>query len=164
MSNNLYFICPTDNLESIINSTFNVEKYYVTSLANSITFNHQFIKALCSTIEYKGITDVTFILSDDNQFVRDALQSKDFKNIRGLESFYQRISKHKNFINTIWYSSDIRQILISYMLNLKKREFQNIINSSVQSLNINAMIYNKERNEFNKVRSELLNLEFFNLN
>ena len=31
MSNNLYFM-PTDNLESIINSTFNEEKYYVTSL------------------------------------------------------------------------------------------------------------------------------------
>ena len=103
-------------------------------------------------------------MSDDNQFVRDALRIKKFKNIGGLESFYQRISKHKNFINTIWWSSDIRQILISYILNLKKREFQNIINSSVQSLNINAMIYNKERNEFNKVRSELLNLEFFNLN
>ena len=50
MSNNLYFICPTDNLESIINSTFNEEKYYVTSLANSITFNHQFIKLTSNII------------------------------------------------------------------------------------------------------------------
>lgn len=164
MSRNLYFICPTDNLESIINSTFNEENYFVTSLANSVTLNRELVKKLFSIIKSKKINHVTFILSDNNTIVQDALRSKNFKDIRGLGSFYERIEKHKCYVDSVWCSSDIQQIIISYILNHKKREFENLINSSVKQLNINAIIYNSHRDEFSKVRGELLSLDFFNLN
>lgn len=121
MCNKLYFICPTDNLESIINSTFNYKNYYLTSLANSFTFNIEFKKEICSIIESRKINDITFILSDNNKFLTDALGDRNFEKIRGLNSFYHSISKHKDFITKVWSLSDIQQILTYYLLNLKKK-------------------------------------------
>ena len=79
MFNKLYFICPTDNIESIINSKLNDNNFYITSLANSITFNYDFIKELLSFIEAKKISEIAFVLSDDNKLINDALENNKFK-------------------------------------------------------------------------------------
>jgi hypothetical protein len=39
-----------------------------------------------------------------------------------------------------------------------------MINLFVKPLNIDAIIYNSNRNEFNNVRDKILSLELFNLN
>ena len=95
MFNKLYFICPTDNIESIINSKLNDNNFYITSLANSITFNYDFIKELHSIIESKKISEITFVLSDDNKLINDALENKKFKNIRSLNHLNLKISSQK---------------------------------------------------------------------
>ena len=98
MFNKLYFICPTDNIESIINSKLNDNNFYITSLANSITFNYDFIKELHSIIESKKISEITFVLSDDNKLINDALENKKFKNIRSLNHLNLKISSQKKFL------------------------------------------------------------------
>ena len=103
MFNKLYFICPTDNIESIINSKLNDNNFYITSLANSITFNYDFIKELLSIIESKKISEITFVLSDDNKLINDALENKQFKNIRSLNHLnlkfrLRKISLKKNLL------------------------------------------------------------------
>ena len=97
MFNKLYFICPTDNIESIINSKLNDNNFYITSLANSITFNYDFIKELHSIIESKKISEITFVLSDDNKLISDALENKEYKNIRSLYHLYLKILSQKNY-------------------------------------------------------------------
>jgi len=164
MFNKLYFICPTDNIESIINSKLNDNNFYITSLANSITFNYDFIKELHSIIESKKISEITFVLSDDNKLINDALENKKFKNIRSLNHLNLKISSQKNFFKKESTVSEIRLDLISYLLNQKKHELKKITDSLGLELDINAIVYNKEVNEFTKVKSKLLNLEFFNLN
>ena len=164
MFNKLYFICPTDNIESIINSKLNDNNFYITSLANSITFNYNFIKELYSIIESKKISEITFVLSDDNRLINDALENKENKNIRSLDHLNLKIYSHKNFFKKESTISKIRQDIISYLLNQKKNELKNITDSLGLKLDINAKVYNKEVNEFTKVKSKLLNLESFNLN
>ena len=164
MFNKLYFICPTDNIESIINSKLNDNNFYITSLANSITFNYDFIKELYSIIEFKKISEITFVLSDDNKLINDALENNEFKNIRALDRLNLKISTHKKFFKKDSNISEIRHELISYLLNQKKNELKNITDSSDLAFNINVMVYNKKVNAFSKVNSKLLNLELFNLN
>ena len=164
MYNKLYFICPTDNIESIINSKLNHNNFYITSLANSITFNYHFIKELYSIIESKKISEITFVLSDDNRLINDALENKENKNIRSLDHLNLKIYSQKNFFKKESTISEIRLDIISYLLNQKKNELKNITDSLGLKLDINAKVYNKEVNEFTKVKSKLLNLEFFNLN
>ena len=164
MCNKLYFICPTDNIESIINSKLNDNNFYITSLANSITFNHEFTKELYSIIESKKISEITFVLSDDNKIINDAIENNEFKNIKALDRLNLKISTQKNFFKKDSNISVIRHELISYLLNQKKYELKNITDSSNLALNINAMVYKKKVNAFSKVNSKLLNLELFNLN
>ena len=120
MFNKLYFICPTDNIESIINSKLNDNNFYITSLANSITFNYDFIKELLSFIEAKKISEIAFVLSDDNKLIKDALENNKFKNIRSLNHLNLKISSQKNFFKKESTISEIRLDLISYLLNQKK--------------------------------------------
>ena len=164
MFNKLYFICPTDNIESIINSKLNDNNFYITSLANSIIFNYDFIKELHSIIESKKISEITFVLSDDNKLISDALENKEYKNIRSLYHLYLKILSQKNYFKKKSTISEIRLDIISYLLNQKKIELKNITDSLGLKLDINAIVYNKDVNEFTKVKSKLLNLEFFNLN
>ena len=164
MFNKLYFICPTDNIESIINSKLNDNNFYITSLANSITFNYDFIKELHSIIESKKISEITFVLSDDNKLINDAIEKKELKNIRSLDHLNLKISLQKKFFKKESTKSEIRLGLISHLLNQKKHELKNITDSFGQELDINTLVYNKEVNEFTKVKSKLLNLDFFNLN
>ena len=99
MFNKLYFICPTDNIESIINSKLTDNNFYITSLANSITFNYDFIKELYSIVESKKISEITFVLSDDNKLINDAIENKDYKNIKSLDHLNFKISLQKKFGN-----------------------------------------------------------------
>lgn len=164
MFNNLYFICPSDNIESITNSKLKDNNFYITSLANSITFNYDFIKELYSIIESKKISEITFVLSDDNKLINDAIENKEYKNIKSLDHLNLKISLQKNFYNKESTTSEIRLDLISCLLNQKKYELKNIMNSLGLKLDINAKVYNTKVNKFTKVKSKLLNLEFFNLN
>ena len=164
MFNKLYFICPTDNIESIINSKLNDNNFYITSLANSITLNYNFIRELYLIIESKKIREITFVLSDDNRLINDILENKDNKNIRSLDHLNLEIYSHKNFFKKELTISQIRLDIISYLLNQKKNELKNITDSLGLKLDINAKVYNKEFNEFTKVKSKLINMEFFNLN
>jgi len=164
MFNKLYFICPTDNIESIINSKLNDNNFYITSLANSITLNYNFIRELYLIIESKKIREITFVLSDDNRLINDILENKDNKNIRSLDHLNLEIYSYKNFFKKELTISEIRLYIISYLLNQKKNELKNITDSLGLKLDINAKVYNKEVNEFTKVKSKLINMEFFNLN
>ena len=164
MFNKLYFICPTDNIEPIINSKLTDNNFYITSLANSITFNYDFIKELYSIVESKKISEITFVLSDNNKLINDAIENKKYKNIKSLDHLNFKISLQKNFYKKETTTSEIRQDLISCLLNQKKYELKNIMDSLGLKIDINAKVYNTKVNEFTKVKSKLLNLEFFNLN
>ena len=133
-------------------------------MANSITFNHEFIKELYSILDSKKISEITFVLSVDNKIINNAFESDNYKSVNVLDRLNLKISKHKKFINKDCDISEIRHTLITYLLNEKKQELIKIIDSSKFSLIINAMIYSKDINEFSLVKSKLLNLEFFNLN
>ncbi|MEL6942585.1 MAG: hypothetical protein AAFO82_07945, partial [Bacteroidota bacterium] len=100
----LYFTCPTDCLETIINHSFQQENYYYSSLGNSIRFNRIVIKQLTQLIKEKNIEEIVFVLSIDNSIVLDALGDQDFLEIKGLSRFYQQIIKQNKSSETSWQS------------------------------------------------------------
>lgn len=165
MHRNLYFVCPTDGLEEIINDTFEQENYYYTSLGNSITFDYDVIQNLNELIETKKIEEISFILSDDNPFLLDAIGKKRFVEISGLNNFYNQIIKQKEHSEELWKTLNKQFLLISYHLNNKIKELKFEISSQViDQLKINGKIYSKRENSFRDIHSELICLEEFNLN
>jgi len=89
----LYFICPTDYLETIIERTFDQENYFYSSLGNSVIFTKDELSEIKKLICSKGIREISFVLADDNPIVLDALANQNFSDIRGLKKFYNQVSE-----------------------------------------------------------------------
>lgn len=157
MSRHLYFVCPTDNLEKLIEEKYPQENYYLTSLGNSIKFSNDFIVEINGLIEAKGIEKVTFVLSKNNHFILDGIKSKQFSKIRELKEFYAIISEKKNDCSKSYKEENIQTLITSYFLNLKIKELSlNLFNWISPKVDIDAKLYNKEKNSFSQVQIDLL--------
>ena len=160
MKRHLFFVCPTDYLETVINKHFHQENYYITSLGNSISFNSQVIEEINTLIEAKSITDISFVLSNNNKIIMDALKSENFKSFEGLESFYDRISdqtKRPIFHNETSF--------IGNYLNFKVQGLMPQLNHWLSDkVKVNTKIYQRQTNIFKETYTELIHLENFCLN
>lgn len=84
----LYMICPSDYLEPVINSRFKGHNYFYTSLGNTVVSDEDTLGQIAAIIEENSIQEITFVLSEDNNFVFDALNHQNFIEIRGLMDAY----------------------------------------------------------------------------
>lgn len=165
MQKHLFFICPTDHLEIIINDTFKHENYYVTSLGNSISFNANKVEEINALIESKGINEISFVLSDNNCIVVDALEKQNFASINGLSNLYHQIIRQKERTRIIWQTQNIQTSVFSYYLTTKVDELAPQLNKwFINYLKINAKIYNRQKNVFHEVFSDLIYNQNFILN
>ena len=73
MQKNLFLLCPTDCLESVVNHVFRNENYFYTSLGNSIVPEKRTLEYIEELITKHHITNVYFVLSNDNPIILDAL-------------------------------------------------------------------------------------------
>lgn len=165
MQKHLYFVCPTDHLESVINRTFKQENYFCTSLGNSVVFDLNRTEEIKSFIEAKEIEKITFILSDTNQLVLDALRNQDFKAIGGLRNFYSEITRQKKRTEAMWSIDDLRIPILSYYLRMKVRELRPTLNSALSGqMLVDAKIFKRQGSSFSDVRSNLFCGEHFGAN
>ncbi|MEM6966831.1 MAG: hypothetical protein AAF573_18850, partial [Bacteroidota bacterium] len=120
----LYFICPTDNLETIIENKFSQENYFYSSLGNSVTFRGEELRQTKKLIQTKNINEVSFVLSYENCMVVDALNNQNFANVRGLNSFFHQIISKKESVEISWKTTNSRFLILSYFLHEKIKEFK----------------------------------------
>ncbi len=157
MNSRLYFICPTDCLESIIENTFHQENYFYSSLGNSVPFTQielsQIMKLICS----KGIREIYFILSDDNQIVSDAIDKQDFSNIRGLKKFYDQVILQKEHLEMSWKTQNSQLLILSSFLNEKIEKLKNGLSDlMIGEITIKSKIYIKKEYVFKDIFSDLI--------
>lgn len=165
MRKHLYFICPTDNLENIIDFHSKQENFYCTSLGNSIKLDTETLGQLELLLASKNITEISFVLANDNRIVTDALEKQSFLEVASLRSFYRQILMQKNHAEISWQTYDHRFLLLSYHLNSKIRELRNGLRKLTdQPLTINGSIYNRREGCFSEIYSDLLCMESFALN
>lgn len=164
MQKHLFFVCPTDHLEAIINDKFREENYYLTALGNSVAFNTNLITEINALIARKNITEITFVLSDNNQILLDALRHQNFAGVRGLDHFYYEITKQKRLTERIWQKCNLPISVLSYYLNLKIKELTPLLNNGVDQINVNASVYNRKRKIFRAIGTDLFQREYHSLN
>ena len=121
-SSHLYFICPTDHLETVINNKLRQENYFVTSLGNSLSFNQDFVEEIISLIEVKQVSEVTFVLSNTNKIILGTLIDQEIYRIEGLKGYYNAITSQLKRSMKVWQTPNIRIPIIANYLNLKIRE------------------------------------------
>ena len=126
MKRSLYFICPTDYMEPIINGAFKKESYFYNSLGNSVSFNKQVLCETRKLIREKNINELSFVLSSDNRIVLDVLRNQHFSYITGLNNFYNQVVEQREQIEISWQTKSPRFLVFSYHLNKKIKELKNI--------------------------------------
>ena len=165
MQKHLYFICPTDHLEKVIDNTFNQEHYYFTSLGNSVIFDSNRIGWLSELLTTKNIHEISFVISDDNRIVLDAMKTQDYSGITGLNNFYNYILKQEEYADVLWQTSNRQFLVLSYHLNKKIKELRlGLKYKYAEELKIDGKIYNREEMNFRGIYSELVCKESFGLN
>jgi len=164
MQNNLFLVCPTDNLEPVINTKFSNENYFYTSLGNTFSQDNRILDNLSELIKTKQIGNIFFILSSKNKIILDALDLQLFKNVTGLEQLYNKIEEQKG-CSKFWNNNQFQNLLFSYYLNHKINELSYNLNDSLcQPLTIKGQIYNEQHNKFYPIYSNLICKEKFHFN
>ncbi len=165
MQKHLYFVCPTDHLEPVINSTFKQENYYFTSLGNSIVFDTNMVSQLKELLQAKNIRDISFVLSDNNHIVSDALGKQEFLGIAGLSNFYNQMTRQTEYFEGVWQTYNHQFLILSHHLNDKIKELRLASKClSIDPLKINGKIYNRHQEVFNDIYSDLICREYVSVN
>lgn len=154
MSRHLFFLCPTDFLEPVINEVFGCGNTYLTSLGNSIAFDSQMTFEVNEMLRTRDIRNISFVLSDNNRIISDALGDKTFSHIVDLKKFYRNIERQKRHCEEVW-SSDYHQFLISsYFLNHKLMQLRAQLNDEFKTrIHLSAKIYKRKDHIFRDICS-----------
>jgi hypothetical protein len=157
MSRHLYFVCPMDHLEPVINMEFKGENYFYTSLGNSLVFDGDLMSNICTLIESKLITDIRFVLSDNNKVVADAFYKKDFVRIKWLKPFYETISIHKeeSKVYDSHFINPFKPVLAKHLDNKVSVLKNHLSSTGFIHVNVDAMIFNTESMCFNDINLNL---------
>ena len=116
MQNNLYFICPSDHLEPIIDKKFGHKNYYITSLGNSIVFDQASVCEVNELLNTKNIKNIFFVLSSTNRILGEVMVD-DQKNSLDLSLFQKRIITQMKCAKEIWQPAHYEFLTFSYHLN-----------------------------------------------
>ncbi len=165
MNNCLYFICPTDFLESVIdNNRITDLNYFYTSLGNSVSFTDAKINTLKKIIKRNEITKISFILANDNPILKDALQFQKHSNIKGLRAFYAKIiANHSNSL--IHKKSNISNWLPLFLQDKINELEDQLRKQSIYDIEIEGKIFIRETNHFSSVLCEkVMWRRYFSLN
>ncbi|MEL6916795.1 MAG: hypothetical protein AAFO99_03600 [Bacteroidota bacterium] len=161
----LYFVCPTDCLEAIINRSFGGKNYYHTSLGNSVVFDGKTTTHIKGLILKYKITEVSFVLSLTNPIIHDALANQDFSDIRGLNNLYHQVLMQKRYSEVLYRAHNRDFTILSYHLNKKIKELLLVLQGShMEELSIVGRIYCKQKKTFDKIYPDLVCTEYFSLN
>ena len=165
MQKQLYFICPTDHLEPVIDDAFGQESYYISSLGNSIVFDDKLMELIKELIVSRDIREIFFVLSDENRIVLDAFENQAFSEIKSLDHFYNQITRNKKQAKVLWRTWNRQLLVLSYHMNEKIRELKLGLNGLfIDQLKISGKIYRRQESSFTDLYSDLLCIESYNLN
>ena len=72
----LFFLCPTDCLESIINKNYKGKNYFYTSLGNNSSFDLISLDSIKALICRHDIRNIYFVFSEQNKIVIEAMRGQ----------------------------------------------------------------------------------------
>lgn len=166
MHKQLFFICPTDYLELVINNNFNCENYFYSTLANSFLFNNDAIGYISSLLEYENIREITFVLSDENNLLFGSLAEDKVFNSNRLIKMKQDILLQNNKLKVLSRGLDANLFLATYFLIKKANSFKNDLNNCwfKDQIRINTKVYITKKKQFRTVEYNTLINNCFQLN
>ena len=161
----LYFICPTDCLESVINLAFVNQNHFYTSLGNSVVFDAEMANVVKALVLKHHIKSIYFVLALNNIIVSDVLENQAVYPITDLKNTYAIHIDKKRPTQIPSQLRTHRSVLLSHHLNQKISGLQQILQTlGLDHIAVSGKIYDKDRDEFDKIYSALICTAYFALN
>lgn len=161
----LYFVCPTDSLETVISSCSKEENFYLSSLGNSIAFTEDMIAEINALVETNTISEITFVLSADNRIVKEALEGYKATWLSGLGDFHLEITAQQKKAPFTRQSEYLTAATLSNYLSARAKELEAKLSSYLTERTvINVRIYGRYRNAFCAFSGDLFRQESCRLN
>ena len=166
MTKHLFFICPTDCLETVINNKIAQENYFHTILANTSSFKSETLGYIKDMLELKNIREITFVLSQENQFLKNLLATQDVFYEKRLYKLRNEILFDEKRFKLLFYNRYNLLFLINYYLIKKANAFDKALHNCwfKDQITINIKLYNNTINEFTDVNINSLINSCFELN
>lgn len=148
----LFFICPTDCMEVVINNAFDGDNYFVSSLGNSLSLDASQLEEISALIETEGIKEVHFVLSYDNRVLHDAFGEQQFSGIGELNRFYHEIANQSMHSVLLWQTNSRRKAALLSHLNTKAKELHSKLNSWLSdTIRFGTKVYDRDSGCFCEV-------------
>jgi len=127
-------------------------------------FDEDVIREIKWLLIRKQIDEVSFVLSEDNRLVLDALGNRDFSILSGVQCFYEEVVKKKEN-SALWCIHNRPFLISSYYLNTKMRALElHLKDNDFCQLEINARIYRRDQRTFRAVFPHSMLSDSFTLN
>ncbi len=165
MSGHLYFVCPTDHLEPLINKKFKGQNYFISTLGNSLVFDAETVLGITDLLDRTAVKEITFILTNNNNIIVDGIENKQFSDLDGIKDFYHSLEVKKQSSEMLYKTHNHSQLIISYHLNEKIKELQTQL--SIYASNqfyIQGMMYNRMDKTFSTIHHDLIFRDLVSLN
>lgn len=157
MNKCIYMLCPTDNLESVIRDKFDGGHYFITSLGNAMPLDNVVKGYISRLIKKERINEITFVLSEDNQIVLDALFKQNYSEVRSLGEAYKGLVDYKAQAQYSWPTHHQHPMILSCHLNKKIRELRSSLEHLVPNqIEINGKLFSKSYNSFRPIYPDLI--------
>ena len=126
----------------------------MTSLGNSISFDQEMTMTVNDLIAVKNIRQISFVLSDNNRIVTDALSKKSFSDLVDLNKFYRNIDRQKRQCEEVWPPNYHQFLISSYFLNHKLMQLRAQLDEDLKSqIHLSAKIYKRKQGIFRDICS-----------
>lgn len=166
MHNRLFFVCPADRLESIINTKFRGVNHYYTSLGDSVIFDHNTVGQIKRLIIKNNIKEIFFVLSNNNPIVLDALGNQEYARITKMTDFYRNLKVDNKYPLVLWHINKNQLSVITPHLSNKIKELEKALSHTfMREIKIEGRIYSGSDFGFYSIkRKDLIWNEEFHLN
>lgn len=165
MQKSLYFVCPTDCMETIITKTFDKEQFFYATLGNCLSLDIDTLTGLKDCIEREQITSVCFVLADDNKIIKEATEGQLFSEIKVLRDLCAELTKQSRHCNLLCEKKNAYIAVLSYYLNKRIEMFNNSISFFLKHpVKLHAKIYQRRKARFINTYHSLFFIENYVLN
>lgn len=148
----LFFICPTDFLETEIMKCFSSDNYFLSSLGNNYHFDFENVAHIQTLICSKNITQVIFVSDFRNTFFSNAL-NKVSSHIKidalvELETLIQALTRERSVFDVDTQLSFLAARHLDNQVRAFKKSLKRFENQLSSSLQIRGMLFDRKRSEF----------------
>lgn len=164
MINTLFLICPTDYMEPLIEEYFVGNKYFYTSLGNSIHLSDDnTFGQIKQFIRKRNISKIVFVLKENNKIFKEVINHSSFEEIRSLGDLYHEVKHHKSLVSHHANKAVGRKLCIFSFLSNKVLSLKIMLKDNFLLVDVDAIVFAESYPYFINV-SPPTSLEYFSHN